>query len=230
MGVKEDQIKRHKITDAEYSSFPGYITAYHKSNLDIPEDWLTDWRKKNPAQPTRADSTFRQLTDKYGVPTGGKIGFNINEPVDRRALRTFEKQESAKLGTKEKPPKTVEEAYQRKITGFTKDIGKLSETAKRLEELNIEAQPITQQIEALSDSIRIESKKFKIHKGGEAKKELLTGTKKLTSDEKSGMATLRNVINASLRAGVGLDTVRERLQTEWGWTLEEFNTIYKNNQ
>ena len=219
--------KQHKLTEAEYQSFPAWVKAYPESGYALPTKFITDYRKKNPAQPTRADSTFRPVTDKYGKPTGETIGFNINEAVDKRALRRFDVAEAKKeVPKKDRPPKTAQEAYQRKIAGFTGDIGKLSETAKRLEDIGIEAEPITQQIDALSDSIRVTSKRFKAKK----KSNLISGITKLTSEDKKTLVTVRTNINASLRAGVSIDRIKEMIKDNWGMTLEEFNTIYKNNQ
>lgn len=232
---KQTYLQKHKITEAEFNSFPkwaqnavvrgGKTSAFTKQFL-----------KDTPRVKTAKDTTYLPVTGRYGQPRLDKRGIPImagfETETEARKIREYQIKELQKepKKPKEPEPKTPEEAYRRKITKFTGEIGELSKTAKRLEEIGVEAEPITQQIKALSDSIRIAGEDFKKRGKVQENKALIAGTKKLTKLQKNRIEVARANINRALTSGTDISVVRELIKKNWGISLEEFNQIYKHNR
>jgi len=219
--------KKYKLTDDEYTSLPSYISVYNARGKGIPASLIKDWRKDNPYQPTALDTNRVEVIDKSGKRTGKFLDFSKTTSSEKKAQRSLEKVNIERIAKAQaKQPKTPE----KDISRIASDISTLSSTAKRLEELDIESGAIRGQIETKSDSIKILSEGIKQQKMAVGRKDLISGKRKFTTKEKQTAEIVRANINRSLRAGVSIDKIRELIKDNWGMTLEEFNTIYKNNQ
>ena len=154
--------------------------------------------------------------------------FNIKDtPIDKRAQRSLEKVNIERIAKAQaKQPKTPQED----ISRIGKDIGELSLTAKRLEELDIDPSAIVGQIEAKSDSIDA------ISKGIRDAQRIANKPKRrkaVMALPKTDIQSLKVQINQVLRVAMlkkdegSIATVAQEFEEKFGITLQELNELAK---